>query len=331
MPVIVVGRKGNAGSVQLFMDPIWPTDTTYFLEVPEGLDPRFLAHQLTHLQLGGMDRSTAIPSLQRGDLKETEIVLPPLSEQETLVAAIEEEFSRIEAAAALVTHAEMKITRWKAAYLGCALRADQDGWTTAELGQLISNARYGTSARSVRSDEGIPVLRIPNIQRGRVDFSDLKVIAEPSVNLKSAWASPGDVLTVRSNGSRSLIGRAAAVPQLDRRVAFASYLIALTPLPGALLPEFLALALEGPDCRAQLETMAASTAGQYNLSAAKLRRVRLSLPPLAEQHAIVAQLRDAAVSTDAVTRAISRTLGRAGSLRHAILEQAFSGVWADAA
>lgn len=49
-PVIIVGRKGNAGSVWLTDGPSWPIDTTYFLRHPKELSADFLA-----LQLGSCD------------------------------------------------------------------------------------------------------------------------------------------------------------------------------------------------------------------------------------------------------------------------------------
>ena len=96
-PVIVVGRKGNAGRVWLTNGPSWPIDTTYFLQLPEELSIEYVALQLGNLDLVHMDSSTTIPSLRRPDLEATTIAIAPFSEQKRIVERIEEIFSRLDA------------------------------------------------------------------------------------------------------------------------------------------------------------------------------------------------------------------------------------------
>lgn len=104
-PVLVIGRKGAVGRVQLFGEPIWPTDTTFFIEPPAGIAPLWLFHQLQFLRLEKLDRSTAVPSLQRPDLESVRIVVAPATEQERIVATIGDAFSRIDAGLSYATHA----------------------------------------------------------------------------------------------------------------------------------------------------------------------------------------------------------------------------------
>ena len=97
-PVVIVGRKGNAGMVWVTQGPSWPIDTTYFLRPPQGVSAKYLSLQLGHLDLVEKDSSTTIPSLRRPDLEATTIAMAPSSEQEQVIAVIEEHFSRIDAA-----------------------------------------------------------------------------------------------------------------------------------------------------------------------------------------------------------------------------------------
>lgn len=101
-PVIIVGRKGNAGSVHLTDGPSWPIDTTYFLRPPRELSADFLALQLGCCDLVQKDSSTTIPSLRRPDLEATSILLAPVQEQKRIVAAIEEHSSRLDAVESVV-------------------------------------------------------------------------------------------------------------------------------------------------------------------------------------------------------------------------------------
>lgn len=60
-PAIVLGRKGNVGSVIWIDGPCWPIDTTYFVETP--LPPRFVAEQLRRTEF--LNTHAAVPGLSR--------------------------------------------------------------------------------------------------------------------------------------------------------------------------------------------------------------------------------------------------------------------------
>ncbi|MDE0160219.1 MAG: restriction endonuclease subunit S [Acidimicrobiaceae bacterium] len=108
-PVVIVGRKGNAGAVWYTEEPSWPIDTTYFLRVPSGICAKYLGMQLEHLDLVEYDSSTTIPSLRRPDLEATSVCFSPPAEQVRIVAAIEEHFSRLDTATAAITAAQARI------------------------------------------------------------------------------------------------------------------------------------------------------------------------------------------------------------------------------
>ena len=42
-PVIIIGRKGTAGSVHWSDTPCWPIDTTYFVRPLVNLEPRYFS------------------------------------------------------------------------------------------------------------------------------------------------------------------------------------------------------------------------------------------------------------------------------------------------
>ncbi len=106
LPAVLVGRKGNVGSVQLFMDGCHPVDTAYLLEVPEIFNPKYLFYQLESKDLKSLDSSTAIPSLRRQDLESVELIAPPIETQRSRIRALEAELSRIEEAESLLQEAK---------------------------------------------------------------------------------------------------------------------------------------------------------------------------------------------------------------------------------
>jgi restriction endonuclease S subunit len=97
-PTIVIGRKGNVGSIQIFKEGCYPIDTTYYMPTISDFDIDFLTYQLTSLELVKLDSSTATPSLRREDLENVQVVIPPMGEQLEIVAQIENHLSLLDAA-----------------------------------------------------------------------------------------------------------------------------------------------------------------------------------------------------------------------------------------
>jgi len=74
-PAIVLGRKGNVGSVTWVDDPCWPIDTTYFVDSQVSLP--FLAEQLRNMEF--INTHAAVPGLDREQVYGKRMVLPPVA------------------------------------------------------------------------------------------------------------------------------------------------------------------------------------------------------------------------------------------------------------
>ena len=94
-PCIIVGRKGTSGAVNISKVPCWPIDTTYYIDLTKELNLDFTYYLLSTLKLDSLDRSTAIPGLNRDDVYDLKIPLPPLKEQKRISSKIEELFTKL--------------------------------------------------------------------------------------------------------------------------------------------------------------------------------------------------------------------------------------------
>jgi type I restriction enzyme S subunit len=162
------------------------------------------------------------------------------------------------------------------------------------------------------------------VQGGSIDLEDIKNAVDPTLDLSRLSLDYGDLLFVRTNGSPSLIGRVGVVER-TLPYAFASYLIRFRLTPGFVEPRWVQLVTQSPLWRQAIERYAASSAGQYNLSAEILSQLPVPIPPLDVQ-------RETLKSVDAAMAGIQRFVvssdtgtARARSLRHSILHHAFSG------
>ncbi|MFA5872809.1 MAG: restriction endonuclease subunit S [Anaerolineales bacterium] len=108
-PCLVIGRKGAAGAVHKSDIPCWPIDTTYFAIPSENVNLSFLYYLFLTLDLASLDRSTAIPGLNRNDAYAVNIPLPPLRDQERIVARLEELLSDLEAGVAALERVRLGV------------------------------------------------------------------------------------------------------------------------------------------------------------------------------------------------------------------------------
>lgn len=291
---------------------------------PFAVEPRFLAYRILASDIrtkwSMAAAGTNINNLKRDDILETRLRLPDASEQSRIVSTIESLVSRIDAAKGSLQAASTKVN-----FLH--LRFVEERVIRSEvrpLGDVLSALNYGTSTKCSNDGAGSAVLRIPNVKDGRIDLTDLKYAEDPAIDLSSCLTKPSDLLFIRTNGSKSLIGRAAAVGS-NVGVAFASYLIRATVNIEKADPSYLTLALSLPQSRRQIEAKAASTAGQYNLNLASIKSLRIPLPDLTEQREIVRLVEDLGARTAIVGGAVDRVLLGSEKLRRAIFEQAFAG------
>jgi type I restriction enzyme S subunit len=125
---LIVGRKGAAGEVHIALNGCWPIDTTYFVLPPSGIPLKFLYYLIKNLNLTKLDRSTAIPGLNRDDAYSQNIPLPPLPEQHRIVAKIEELFSDLDAGIASLRKAKKQLKIYRQSVLKWAF----EGKLTAE-------------------------------------------------------------------------------------------------------------------------------------------------------------------------------------------------------
>ena len=92
----IVGRKGTINRPIYVNEPFWNVDTAFGLVPGNELNSKFLYYFCCGFNFTKLDNSTTIPSLSKSVLLEIEMPLPPLPEQERIVARIEELFSELD-------------------------------------------------------------------------------------------------------------------------------------------------------------------------------------------------------------------------------------------
>lgn len=196
------------------------------------------------------------------------------------------------------------------------------GWGWATVEQSSQYARYGSSAKTTE-DIGVPVLRMGNIQNGELDFTQLKYLPETHDEFPNLLLKSGDLLFNRTN-SPELVGKTAVYHGHPSPCSYASYLISLRLVDGCS-SEYLAYYINSSTGRKWIASVVTQQVGQANVNGTKLQALCFSLPPLAEQERIVAEVERRLSVVDNLEQVVKANLKRAERLRQAILKEAFAG------
>ncbi|HEY8907226.1 MAG TPA: restriction endonuclease subunit S [Rhodoferax sp.] len=77
----------------------------------------YLYYFMQTVDLGTLSRATAVPSVRKSDVIELSIPLPPIAQQDEIVAELEKQFSRLDEAVANLQRVKANLKRYKASVL----------------------------------------------------------------------------------------------------------------------------------------------------------------------------------------------------------------------
>ncbi|AUT01652.1 hypothetical protein CLI64_15355 [Nostoc sp. CENA543] len=256
------------------------------------------------------------------------IRLPLLEEQRRIVARIEELVGKIEEVRSLRQKAFEEtatlVTRSTATIL------DNDDWEEVPLNKLLrENSLNGLSPRPSETPPGLPILRISaatSQANAIIDEADVKYLEVSEQDALKYKLEPGDLLACRYNGNLHYTGKFALYKAYSgRQHLYPDKLIRFRLDTNNIMPEFACLALNSPKCRKIIESFCATTAGNIGLSAGNLKTVSVPVPPLPEQHRIVAYLDELQTKVDTMKRLREQAIKELDALLPSILDKAFKG------
>lgn len=263
-------------------------------------------------------------------IKQHLIPLAPLAEQRRIVEKVDSLTARTARARKELDRIPTLIARYKQRLLALAFSGELtagwrdaealDGGEEVELGDVAQGFKYGSAAKSAPEGD-VPVLRMGNIQDGKLDWSDL-VYTSDGDEIAKFRLEPGDVLFNRTN-SPELVGK-TALYQGEREAVYAGYLIKVQCGP-KLLPAFLTFCLNSPQGRAWAWQVKTDGVSQSNINAKKLAAFRFWLPSTLEQAEIIRRIESAFSWLDRLASEHGSAAKLLPKLDGAILAKAFRG------
>ena len=336
---ILLAGNGDINNINRYNGKFEAYQRTYVVKISEPLCFDYIFYWFKYRWFDfnkGKMFGTAIPYIRLGNLQEFPTPIPPLAEQQRIVDRIESLFAKLdeakEKAQAVVDSFETR----KAAILHKAFAGEltakwreehgvrMESWGKKRLSDVVTEFKYGTSEKSDYNNKGIPVLRIPNIGDNGIDLSDIKYLNHRNVDSESQ-IHEGDILIIRSNGSRDLVGKAVLVPEFGCEYAYASFLIRAKPNHSIINAHYLTIFLNSTDARGQMFRRAKSSAGINNINTKELGAISLTVPSLPEQDEIVHIINEMMDKDQQSKEAAEAVLDQIDLMKKSILARAFRG------
>jgi type I restriction enzyme S subunit len=293
---------------------IRPKYLEYWMNTP-------LIHRLSHERANGSGRLT----LPLEETRKFPVLIPPLNDQDAIVAEIEKQFSRLDAGVASLKRVQAALKRYRAGVLKAACEgrlfsSDKQGWRHITFGEVCRvQGGYAFKSSDYQS-EGIPLVRISNLVNGAVTI-DRKTPRLPPpyiTDFSEFLLRSGDIVIAMSGATTGKMAtfKSKEPALLNQRVG--RFLVKANTNANR---EYLALVVEQI---ARQVLRDAYGAAQPNISPKKIEAMNLSLPPFSEQGATVAEVERRLSVVENLGSSIAGALQLGVSLRRSILSRAFS-------
>ena len=267
-----------------------------------------------------------INNIKKEHIENLQIPLPPLTEQKQIAEKLDKLFDQIETIKEASNKIPELLKNFRQQVLTYAVTGKLIESTPEPrmLGELIDELKYGTSKKADYDIEGFPVLRIPNINNGEIDSSDLKYVPLDDKEYNQLSLQEGDILVIRSNGSLSIVGQCAIVRKECENWVYAGYLIRIR-CTHELLPEYLNYIFQSYQVRKQIVEKSHSMSGVNNFSADKIKQLEIAWYPVEVQKQIVEKLNSIFGKLNEIEKQYNTLCEKLEKLPQTLLCKAFKG------
>ncbi|WP_341706321.1 restriction endonuclease subunit S [Halopseudomonas sp.] len=335
-PTIVIGRKGSVGEVCFSSENCSPIDTTYYVDEFDAFNPKFCFYLLKCLDLGSLNKATAIPGLNRKDAYGLQLSLPPLAEQTRIAAKLDELLAQVDTLKARIDGIPALLKRFRQSVLAAAVSGRlteewrikssnyQDvSWPNKKLSTCCSLVTSGSRGwADYYAKEGAIFVRSQDINTDELDLSNTAFVKLPqSSEGKRTKLEVQDILLTITGANVGKVARVqAAIPE-----AYVSQHVALIRLSDSNLAPFIELYLKDVGSGRKELTRLAYGGGKPGLNLSNIKNLMVPCPPIEEQTEIVRRVKQLFAFADQLEARVVAAQERIDKLTQSILAKAFRG------
>jgi restriction endonuclease S subunit len=194
----------------------------------------------------------------------------------------------------------------------------------ARLGDAVVSMKNGMyKPASEYGDDGVPCLRMYNIDAGAIVWRDIKRMRVTADELEDYGLREGDLLVNRVN-SRELVGKTACIPASLEPSVFESKNIRVRVDRTKALPKFIGYQLLAGG-RKHFEGNAQQVVGMASISQKQIANFPIVLTELDDQHRIVAEIEKQFSRLDEAVAGLQRAKVNLKRYKAAVLKSAVTG------
>ena len=250
------------------------------------------------------------------------VQIPPLVEQERIVAKIEELFSDLDNAVETLNATKAQLAVYRQSVLKEAF--DIDRFPKVEMENVVDDIKIGPFGTMLHKEDyivgGVPVINPQHIKYQRINPSKKVTISEQKAHeLSSYRLQKNDIIM----GRRGEMGRTAPISSIED-----GWICGTGSIIFRLKPEFDALfyskILSSPNIIAYLEKSATGTT-MKNLNEKIVKHIPVPMITREEQLELISFLEDRLSICENIEKTVDSVLQQASAMRQSILKQAFEG------
>lgn len=326
---LVFARTGaTTGKSYLLTDPPDAVFASYLIRLRlnnTNLDPRFLWYFFQTESYWSEIRSGSTGSAQGGfnasKVGELQVPVPPLPEQQRIVAILDEAFAAIDTAK---TNTQKNLQNAEELLQARVYEIIENGkmrWGAEKHLIDVCELFFDSAHRTPKySDDGIPALRPRDIVGGELRLSSALRVSEEEyiIQAKRYAPRPGDIVYSRELS----LGWSVVIPN-DIRLCLSQGMCVFRPVRG-LEAEYLTAILNSSYGRSQ-SISAAVGAAHPHVNLGDIKAFRIPVPSPEERSAILDSIKELQSETQRLTTLYQRKLDALDELKQSLLHHAFTG------
>ena len=275
----------------------------------------FFRYYEAQLQKSGT--GTTFKAITQNVIKNIEVPVPSLDEQERIVFKIEELFSKLDASVAELKTAKEKLKVYRQAVLKEAFSTCEKYTKISDVCQHVTD---GDHMPPPKADYGIPFIMISSIEKAHINWENTKYVTE------NYYEAIGELRTPRKGDILYTVTGSFGIPVMvdtDKKFCFQRHIALLRP-NAKITQKYLFYVLQTPHVYTQASKKATGTA-QKTVGLSVLRNITIPYCSAEKQMRIVEFLEQHLTTCDSIEHAVDASLQQAEALRQSILKQAFEG------
>jgi len=261
-----------------------------------------------------------VMEIKPSDIAQIDIPVPPLNVQQRIVERLDSAFENIDK---LKANAEKQLSEARILFQKSLAKAmePKEGWEEKTLGQL-GDLKNGMNFAHNEKGVDLHILGVGDFGN-RFSIDDVRELQMISLNQQPSedyLLKDGDIVFVRSNGNKQLVGRSLVVYPGDNPTTFSGFCIRFRKSLKVLDEKFLVYFLKSENTRKKLFGNGANIS---NLNQKILQSLIVPLPPLAEQQRIVERLDALSENIRKYEEIQRQIISECDALKQALLRKVF--------